>query len=154
MLKRASFFTRSRLDILKRQTMKPASALSGINYTAVQPIDLLSGLTGAHSYTTVSWPSMASCWLSIGRTGVTILVFLIIEQANPVLLSRWSQGSQEQQKTASSNAQERVNSLLAPQLLLLQVWWPRAESGWEGPAKAGDPKGPHYLTFYVSPSLC
>lgn len=38
MLKHASFFTRSRLDILKRQTMKPASALSGINYTAVQPI--------------------------------------------------------------------------------------------------------------------
>lgn len=38
MLKHASFFTRSGLDILKRQTMKPASALSGINYTAVQPI--------------------------------------------------------------------------------------------------------------------
>lgn len=38
MLKHASFFTRSCLDILKRQTMKPASALSGINYAAVQPI--------------------------------------------------------------------------------------------------------------------
>lgn len=38
MLKHASFFTRSGLDILKRQTMKPASALSGINYTAVQRI--------------------------------------------------------------------------------------------------------------------